>query len=470
MQPFCASAGKQAVQISDFANLLPEPVVHRRPPVCDGAGMHSTADHSNPSRSSPLDDVAQHWQTYAEQHSITPDLVSHLMQGTDSHPLTPQQQMDVAEIAHRCLHPTCTSHDCLLVSPGQPFRVKLLQAFAARTQDPDGNLGTLMQEGVPAGILQPIPSSMQWQQRQQNLQGDDLDDTHLLRCQGNWTQASKNPELLQQLLSQEIEHGWVKPFAGDRAAVSRTWPEGSAIGKLNIVTAEGKELRLVLDDSICNANQACIVPEKVSLPSNLDVHRTFSHEDTFGRWIAFSLHFKAAHKSIKVHPSEHGCLLFEVAGKLYHYIVCHFGAKFSAYWWQRAGAQMLRITHALLSTFSHRAWLYVDDLLALLCRHSMPQQVTLITFFLSAINAPMSWRKAQLGHVVTWCGWTLHTDLEASHLAIGKLSKLQEQLETLARSKKLPRKHLERALGLLMWATSTCALEAIHSSSLQGPS
>ena len=117
---------------------------------------------------------------------------------------------------------------------------------------------------------------------------------------------------------------------------------------------------------------------------------------------------------------------------------------------------MLRIVHALLAAFSHRAWLYVDDLLALLCKHSMPQQVTIITFFLACINAPMSWRKAQLGNIVTWCGWTLHTDLESSHLAIGKLRKLQEQLEKLACSKKIPRKHLERALGLLMWATSTC--------------
>ena len=204
---------------------------------------------------------------------------------------------------------------------------------------------------------------MQWQQRQQDVQDDDLDDSHLLHCQGNWTQASKNPELLQKLLAQEVEHGWVKHFNGDRAAVARTWPDGSAICKLNIVTAEGKEPRLVLDSSICNANQACFVPEKVSLPSNLDVRRTFSHEDTFGQW-ASSLDFKAARKSIKVHPREHGCLLFEVAGKLYHCIVCHFGAKFSAYWWQRAGAQMLCVTRALLSTFSHRAWLYVDDLLA----------------------------------------------------------------------------------------------------------
>ena len=87
---------------------------------------------------------------------------------------------------------------------------------------------------------------------------------------------------------------------------------------------------------------------------------------------------------------------------------------------------------------------------------SMPQQVTVITFFLACINAPISWKKAQLGNIVTWCGWTLHTDLESSHLAIGKLRKLQEQLEKLACSKKIPRKHLERALGLLMWATSTC--------------
>ena len=221
------------------------------------------------------------------------------------------------------------------------------------------------------------------------------------------------------------------------------------------MTAEGKEPRLVLDSTVCNANVARRVPEKVALPPNLDVHRTFSSDDAFGQWIALSLDFKAAHKSMKVQAKEHGCLLFEVAGKLFHYVVCHFGAKFSAYWWQRAGGQMLRIVHALLATFSHRAWLYVDDLLALLCRHSMPQQVTIITFFLSCISAPISWRKAQLGNIVTWCGWTLHTDLESSHLAIGKLRKLQDQLEKLACSKKMPRKQLERALGLLMWATST---------------
>ena len=192
-----------------------------------------------------------------------------------------------------------------------------------------------MKQGVPAGILDEIPSSMQWTQRQHDLDDDDLEGTHLLHCQGNWTQAERNPALLQQLVEQEVASGWVKPFPAGRNAVAQHWPAGSAIGKLNIVTAEGKEPRLVLDSTVCNANVACRVPEKVSLPSNLDARRTFSGDDAFGRWVALSLDFKAAHKCIKVQAKEHGRLLFECAGELYHYMssvtlaqnLAHIGGK-----------------------------------------------------------------------------------------------------------------------------------------------
>ena len=234
------------------------------------------------------------------------------------------------------------------------------------------------------------------------------------------------------------------------------WPQGSAIGKLNIVTADGKEPRLVLDSTICNANTLCAVPERVSLPSALDVQRTFQHCDAFGSFVGLSLDFKAARKSVKVSPHEHGCLLFGFQQRLYHYIVCHFGAKFSAYWWQRVGSQITRILHALLSKHSHRAWLYVDDLLAMLARSSWEDQAVLIVFLLSALHAPISWRKAQLGNTITWCGWTFHLDLECLHLVQAKLAKLRDQLNKLANSKKILRKFLESSLGLLMWATSAC--------------
>ena len=200
MAPFCSSSGIKRHSISDFANLLPEPVVHRRPPVCDGAGLNSTADHSNGRPSSCLQDVATQWLQCAESQSLKQHIIAHLAQSQDSQPLTEQQQLDVAHIAHTCLRPNCKDPACLQISPGQPFRLKLLQAFSSRTKDPDTALTSFLEQGVPAGILQDIPSSMQWQQRDVSLAEEDLDGIHLLHCQGNWTQAENNPVLLAELL------------------------------------------------------------------------------------------------------------------------------------------------------------------------------------------------------------------------------------------------------------------------------
>ena len=292
----------------------------------------------------------------------------------------------------------------------------------------DEKKSPFLEAGVPAGILQKIPSSMQWQQKHASATDDDLDGVHLLHCQGNWTQAETNPKLLEELLDKEIEAGWVSPFHGDADAASAHWPQGTAIGKLNIVAADGKDPRLVLDSTVCNANTLCKVPERVSLPTALDVQRTFQHHDPFGAFAGLSLDFKAARKSVKVSAHEHGCLLFKVQQRIYHYIVCHFGAKFSAYWWQRVGSQITRVLHALLSKFSHKAWLCVDDLLAVLARASWEDQVILITCLLSALHAPISWCKAQLGNSITWCGWTFHLDLDSLHLVQSKLDKLRDQL------------------------------------------
>ena len=235
----------------------------------DGAGLNSSADHSNHQPRSCLQDVATQWLQYAESQSLKQHVISHLAQSQDSHPLTEQQQLDVARIAHTCLRANCKDPAWLQISPGQPFRLKLLQAFSSRTKDPDTALASFLEQGVPAGALQDIPSSMQWQQRDASLAEDDLDGIHLLHCQGNWTQAEKNPRLLAEFLDKEIQAGWVAPFQGDAAAAAAHWPQGTAIGKLNIVAADGKEPRLVLDSTICHANTLCRVPERVSLPSAL---------------------------------------------------------------------------------------------------------------------------------------------------------------------------------------------------------
>ena len=218
--------------------------------------------------------------------------------------------------------------------------------------------------------------------------------------------------------------------------------------------AEGRDPRLVLDSSVCGLNQAVHIPGHVALPTASDVQRTFLAEDCYAQQTALSIDFKAAHKCNKVHPSEHGTLLFRQGDALYYYKVCHFGARFSAYWWQHTGGPILRCMHALLCKHPHKAWLYVDDLLCMLRSAQSEQGAALIVALLAALHAPICWKKAQFGNKVTWCGWRFCTATETIELIASKLTKLREQLQALQRKSKIPRKEMEAVLGLLNWATS----------------
>ena len=283
---------------------------------------------------------------------------------------------------------------------------------------------------------------------------DDLAPPALLHCEGNWKRAEEHPEVLQALLAKEIEGGFVAAFDGSEEDAKARWPAGTAIGKLNIVFADERDARLVLDSSICNLNARCTLPERMALPSALDVQLSFSPHDPLAIWRALCLDFKAAHKRMRAKASEHGTLLFRVAGLLYFYKVCHFGARFSSYWWGRAAGLITRILHALLHDRPHRAWIYVDDLLSLLWHAQAHEQACLIILLLASINAPMSWKKAQLADSVTWCGWTFDLQVQQVWLACAKLEKLRMQMQALLKHPKCARKSLEACLGLLMWATT----------------
>ena len=279
-------------------------------------------------------------------------------------------------------------------------------------------------------------------------------DRCLKECDSNWKNAEARPGLLQQLIDEEIAQGWVAEVHGGEAAARLRWPKGIAIGKLNVVQAEGKDPRMVLDSSICNVNPLCTLPERVCLPTSADVRASFKPKDPKHASQGAALDFKAAHKRVKVKPSDQGLLLFRHANRLFAYVVCHFGARFSAYWWQRVGALLLRLLHHVLAHEPHKAWLYVDDLLLCLLRHKAPEQLALTVAFLTIIGAPISWKKAAFGDQLIWCGWKFCFATESACLAQPKLDKLRAQLLSLLEHKRVPRKELESCLGLLMWATS----------------
>ena len=444
--------------LRNFHSFMPQCFAAKRPAVCDGAGLFSNADNMSASSTqahAPMKEAAKDILAYLRQHNLVHSIAQHLRERKETEPLSEHHGAVIAEIIRRKVDPECSTEHCLAISPGQPFRLNLLHSIALAIQDKDAQLPTILEQGVPTGAFDPLPSSKQWPQAPHSIDASsDLQGPHLEHCRGNWTAAEQSPELLAQLIEQEVEKGFVKRFEGTEEDAALHWPKGTAIGKLNVVVAEGRDPRLVLDSTVCGLNPAVHIPERVALPTASDVQRTFLAEDCYAQQTALSIDFKAAHKCNKVHPSEHGTLLFRQGNALYYYTVCHFGARFSAYWWQRTGGLILRCLHALLGRYPHKAWLYVDDLLCMLRTAQSEQCAALIVALLAALRAPISWKKAQFSTSVTWCGWTFCTATETIELVPSKLRKLREQLQALQQKSKIPRKELEAVLGLLNWATS----------------
>ena len=335
--------------------------------------------------------------------------------------------------------------------------MNVLHCLASALQDKDAALPALLAEGVPTGAFEPLPSSGQWTPAQ-----PELDFTHefspasLEHCRGNWLAAESNQELLEQLVQDEVAKGFVKPFPGDEASAAQHWPQGTDLGKLNIVMAEGRDPRLVLDSSICGLNHAVHLPEHVALPTASDVQRSFLAEDCFASLIALSLDFKAAHKCCKVKPSDQGTLLFRVGGKLYYYTVCHFGARFSAYWWQRTGGLILRCIHALLCNHPHRAWLYVDDLLALLRKNESADAAALIVRIASGTARTDQLEESTICHQRHLVRLDFLHRIGDRRASPGQTSKAARAARRAAAAKeKCLARALEGMLGLLNWATST---------------
>ena len=99
---------------------------------------------------------------------------------------------------------------------------------------------------------------------------------------GNWKAATDHPTEVAALIQKEIDNGWVVEAKLSLEEAQKHWPSGTAVGKLNIVFAEGKEPRLVLDSTICGVNPRCHLPERVALPMASDIRLATQAQDPHG--------------------------------------------------------------------------------------------------------------------------------------------------------------------------------------------
>ena len=167
--------------------------------------------------------------------------------------------------------------------------------------------------------------------------------------------------------------------------------------------------------------------------------------------IALTVDVKSPHKLLRLRDSEHGLVLFEFCGILYHYVGCHFGGSFSDYWWGRMGAFLHRLLHRVVFV-KHAGHLFVDDWLWRFPRSVAPTLASLVVMLLVACGCPLCWRKFQFSSDVEWIGLLWRFQISGVQVPENKVERPTTFL-TLASSldHKFSRNEFERGIGLLMY-------------------
>ena len=135
------------------------PFVAHRPPICDGAGAPSSADHSIP-HASGISKASKAWIQWAQKSDLSHRVFAHISQSRPEHPLSQEEQSEALAILCSALNLDQASMST--VSPGQPFRLNLMQALAKLIEDTDQDLPTVLAEGVHTGVFSEIKPSGLW--------------------------------------------------------------------------------------------------------------------------------------------------------------------------------------------------------------------------------------------------------------------------------------------------------------------
>ena len=453
VSPLFSEGHGNTLNIEHALQLIPTKTFEQPPHAnVDGGGRFSVPDWSGPQIS---DNLFQQVRNLWTEKILATGLHHSLIQHFRSHATTPPFPLEVIrgfrDLFEFGMREYVSNWDWS-IRADQPMCLKAMQSTALAMNDLDVELWPQVLAGVNTGFRNDIPPSQVFAPRADN-EPKDFVDLSVHMC--NWKSAEDEPGITSSLVQEELAQGWIEPFHGSLADAQAHFPLGVGIGRLGLALSPHRPPRLVLDSSVCGTNGRCTIPDKQTMPSVLDVARSFPlrSNDTIPHQSAFTLDIKSAHKRIVVAPDQRGLLGFWFSGTLYFYKVCPFGAIFAQHFWGRMGSFILRFFHALIFV-RHSLFLFVDDFLLSQEHDVLPLYATMVCIACQMFQIPISWKKCVLHHTIVWIGWQFDFKSGLIQLEKAKITKLQGMIERLTTSSRVSKKDLEKFVGLCMWCTS----------------
>ena len=438
----CDYALRDAIQLVPRKDLDALPVA-----LQDGGGRGSSPDWSCPpqGKDNLLFSLRKKWLGMLFELGFPQRLRSHIASGAHTCPFSDPEILSFRKAFEDFAITKGMPPISWDVPSGQPYCLSALHSLSQLISDKDVALFPSLSEGVPTGYHHDIPASNVFAPRPDDVQPD----TELQICEGNWSGAEADPALLLSLVQSEVDAGYLVEVP--LAQALETWGKQVAVGKMNIVHSDGREPRLVVDDSICNTNALCHVNESYSNPTLASVRAAFPLRGDPRPLGAFAMDIKAAHKSIRVRKSDQGLLGVQAGGRHFFYQVCPFGATFSALWFARLGSFFVRALHLLIFV-RHALFLYVDDFLLIQDLEVLDITASLCVTFCVCFGIRLSWKKLQLGPVVVWIGWELNFHAGAFSVPQDKRDRLRSLITAMLQQRaRVHRKDLRKVTGMIQW-------------------
>ncbi len=299
----------------------------------------------------------------------------------------------------------------LEISEGQPLRLRLIRALLTAAEDPDRDFLLEAEEGLPVGILSPLPRTPHVFEEQIKWPLDREPWEPGLAWVPNYSSAKDHLDFAKKKFEEDISEGMMEKMTM-KEFVDR-YGDNRAIAALAVIVEdeENDKKRLIHDATHgVRVNHRIKCRDKIRAPGARE-KKVLLIEIMDKGLIAFSVvgDISKAHRRYKHRKEEHGFLGCQLEGDgedswIYVNKVGTFGVNCASYWWTRIAAAGLRATYHLIGPCPLDMLLYADDLESLATTREGRIGIVLSYSYMSAMGYPFKWAKTRGGYRVEWLG------------------------------------------------------------------
>ena len=231
------SKSSRDLSLQDIPKILPiKSYSSPRFPRHDGGGFVSTGDWSapHPGVSDHLQTLRRNWMQTIITRKMDKKLISHF-----------HHKHDYAPFSEDELHPYKSFLEEFVSAQGhtpnwdipqdQPMALHILASLSKISQDPDFSLFEYLIQGVPTGFSASIHPANCFPLHDSDQA---TSDTPLSVHFANWGTAEDHPDIVSELVADEVSKGWVTAFPGTLEDAQQRWPLGVSIGKLGLALTD----------------------------------------------------------------------------------------------------------------------------------------------------------------------------------------------------------------------------------------